>query len=903
MADTPEKNAYILGVGHGTTTSFNGQSGTGLLWVSDVEGYNLRVYKAVPQNGALQLIKYANIPGVTKFTRPVFGDGRAYIGTTQGALYCFGSPVNLPLTCTSPNDFGNVLINTTSAAKTIQCKANVATQVTGISLNGNLNFKISGQPTLPFSVAAGSNISFQAVFNPKSPGPLSSDVLLNTTTAGAGYSPTTPVSLKGVGDSQDALLGVNPNTVSFTGVITGQQEGGVTQSVLILNQGDSTLTILGFDYSTTSETGPFVQPTNTPDGPSVGPFTFKDLPTSIPGNSQVTISVIFNPSTSGNFAVYVQVRSNGGTKIIDVFGTAGTYPVALVEFQASDGSGTWIPYAHNDPPFTFGDVYEQKTKTLKMRLTNTGDANAGSLSVTVSKPPFGVPGIIGAQNQVDLGEGTTLAAGQSATANLFCSVPKSQVNIDSYSGSATWTLNVGDPNFGKQFINFTCNAVAEQVGPLYANGSAKYRYVGCYKENNPGRQLATQLYGSADNTNDKCIASCAALGYTFAGTEYQRECWCGNNIPILQTKEADCDFACTGNTNETCGGNGYFDDGSYISLFANGPGGAPISAPGAPAVVRSVGAFDYVACYTEASTGRALSGKTVAASDMTIEGCAGNCTTFNYFGAEYGRECYCGNTLGAGSTQTSESDCSTSCAGNSSEICGSGNRMNLYTIRNQSTSSSSSSLSSATASSSSSLSTSLTSVSSSPSSDSSLSSASSSFSTSTATPTPTGPIAVPSAGVFNYTGCYTEGTNARALAGATITNDSMTVENCAAFCKAYHYMGVEYSKECFCGNSIAAGATPGASGCSMTCGGDALEYCGGPNRLNFYTANGYTPPPTPPSPIIIPGDANFTYIGCYVEPSNSRALSNLVLNNAQMTVELCLSACSQYTYVGLEYSR
>lgn len=859
------------------------------------------------------MIKYANIPGVTKFTRPVFGDGRAYIGTTLGALYCFGSPVNLPLTCTSPNDFGNVLINTTSAVKTIQCKANVATQVTGITLNGNSNFQITGQPTLPFTVAAGGNISFQAVFKPASPGPLSSDVLLNTTTGGGGYSPTTPVSLKGVGDSQDALLGVNPNTVSFSGVITGQQEGGVTQSILFLNQGDSPLTILGLDYSTVSETGPLVQPTDTPDGPSVGPFTFKDLPTSIPGNGQVTVSVNFNPSTSGNFAVYVTVRSNGGSKIFDVFGTSGTNPVALVEFQAADGSGTWIPYSHNDPPFSFGNVYEQKTKVLKMRLTNKGDSTAGSLSVTVSKPPFGVPGIIGAQNQVDLGEGTTLGAGQSATANLYCSVPKSQVNIDSYSGSAVWTLNVGDPNFGKQFINFTCNAVAEQVGPLFANSSATYRYVGCYKENNPGRQLATQLYGTADNTNDKCIASCAALGYTFAGTEYQRECWCGNVIPVLKTDESNCDFGCTGNANETCGGNGYFDDGSYISLFANGPGGSAPTPPGAPAVVRSVGGFDYTACYTEANAGRALSGNTVAASDMTIERCAGNCTSFTYFGVEYGRECYCGNTLGAGSIKTAESDCSTPCPGNSSEICGSGSRLTLYTARGQGSSLSSSLSSSTFSSAVSSAASSSSSTLSSNSLSSTVSTASSSFasavSVSTPTPTPTAPIIVPSAGVFNYTACYSEGTNSRALSGLATANDGMTVEKCAGLCAAYQYMGVEYSRECFCGNSIAAGAIP-ASGCSMTCGGDPSEYCGGPNRLNFYTngapavtSSTSSPTPSPTGPIIVPGDANFTYVGCYVEPSGSRALSTLVLDQPQMTVEICLSACSQYTFVGLEYRR
>ena len=72
VSNTPEKNAYILGVGHGTTTSLNGQEGTGLLWTTDVEGLNLRIYDAIPPSdgGNLKLIKSFNIPGVTKFSRP-----------------------------------------------------------------------------------------------------------------------------------------------------------------------------------------------------------------------------------------------------------------------------------------------------------------------------------------------------------------------------------------------------------------------------------------------------------------------------------------------------------------------------------------------------------------------------------------------------------------------------------------------------------------------------------------------------------------------------------------------------------------------------------------------------------------------------------------------------------------
>ncbi|KAL8689037.1 MAG: hypothetical protein Q9218_005195 [Villophora microphyllina] len=900
VADTPEKAAYVLGVGHGTTTSLNGQSGTGLYWMTDVDGYNLRIYNAVPQSGSLQLIKTANIPGVTKFARPVFGDGRAYVGTLQGLLYAFGSPVNLPLTCTSPNDFGKTSINSTSAVKTIQCQANTYTQVKAITLKNTANFQISGLPSLPVDVAAGTNISFQAVFAPTAPGPLSVDVSVNTSSGDTKYSSNTPVSLKGVGTSASPLFAVNPNTVSFTGVIVGQTDGGATESLIFSNVGDGNLTVQGLDYSIISETGAYVQPNVTADGVQVGPFTFISLPTTIAGNTDAIVKVNFNPVATGNYAVYIHVRTDGGTKIIDVFGTASSYPTALLEFEAADGSGRWIPYTSNNPPFTFGDVYEQTTKSLRMRLTNNGSSSAGSLSVTVSKPPFGVPGIVGAQNGADLGEGTNLAAGQSATAVLFCSVPKSQVNVDTYNGTATWVMNTGDPNFGKQQIQFFCNAVAEQVGPLAANGSAVYRYGGCYKENNPGRQLSVQIYGNdPDMDNDKCIAGCAAQGYAIAASEYTNECFCGKRFPIQLGNETDCNYQCTGNSTQTCGGNGYFHDHSYMSLFSNGKALPPL--PNVPtSVMPSYGAYNYSGCYTEGTGGRALSDKQTASTDMTVAYCGDFCAGYNFFGIEYSSECYCGNTIANAATKAAEGDCSMTCSGNSTQYCGGGQRLTVYgtNVTASAASSSSSSTGTATAAPS---------------------------GTSSSTSTPSAPVAVPTASGFAYQGCYTEGASGRALGDSATAYSGMTVEKCAAFCSGYAYMGVEYSSECYCGNTIGAGAALATdNGCSMTCSGNAGEFCGGPNRINFYkqgnntsstvistttssTSTGTsktssTTSATTTGPAAVQTAGTFAFQGCYSEGTSGRALADTNTASSTMSVEVCAAFCKGYSYMAVEYS-
>jgi hypothetical protein len=44
-------------------------------------------------------------------------------------------------------------------------------------------------------------------------------------------------------------------------------------------------------------------------------------------------------------------------------------------------------------------------------------------------------------------------------------------------------------------------------------------------------------------------------------------------------------------------------------------------------------------CYTEATTGRALSDNAYYDNGMTVEKCAAACSAYNWFGVEYGSEC------------------------------------------------------------------------------------------------------------------------------------------------------------------------------------------------------------------------------------------------------------------------
>lgn len=178
----------------------------------------------------------------------------------------------------------------------------------------------------------------------------------------------------------------------------------MNQSVIFNNLGNAIAAITSIQYSTVSETGPWISANSSASGATIGPFTFFALPATIPGKGASTVTINFNPLTSGNYAAFVLVESNGGSAVFDVVGQGGDYPVAKIEFQTPDGSG-WVPY-NNASYFTFGNVTENTSRYLKMRVSNVGSRNAAGLSFTVSKPPFGDAGLIGAVNNVDLAEGT-----------------------------------------------------------------------------------------------------------------------------------------------------------------------------------------------------------------------------------------------------------------------------------------------------------------------------------------------------------------------------------------------------------------------------------------------------------------------------------------------------------------
>ncbi|KAL8370823.1 hypothetical protein RB595_000933 [Gaeumannomyces hyphopodioides] len=104
----------------------------------------------------------------------------------------------------------------------------------------------------------------------------------------------------------------------------------------------------------------------------------------------------------------------------------------------------------------------------------------------------------------------------------------------------------------------------------------------------------------------------------------------------------------------------------------------------------------------------------------------------------------------------------------------------------------------------------------------------------------------PAGSKFKYSGCFNETTDLpgtareRALDGShRVSPGSMTVQACIDFCdggdKPYKYAGLEFSRECWCGNRLSVLATKfDDSECNTACDGDQKSVCGGPMKLSVY---------------------------------------------------------------------
>ncbi|KAI1869874.1 uncharacterized protein JN550_005464 [Neoarthrinium moseri] len=214
---------------------------------------------------------------------------------------------------------------------------------------------------------------------------------------------------------------------------------------------------------------------------------------------------------------------------------------------------------------------------------------------------------------------------------------------------------------------------------------------------------------------------------------------------------------------------------------------------GVPTVGQDVNGLKYMGCAIEIP-GRVLTGPSFSDDSMTIEACSQYCTNnfFTLSGVEYGRECYCGKYIAPPALLPgTPSQCDMTCKNNkaiSKQRCGGYGRMAVFNNTNYA-----------------------------------------------------GPGSMKNYNSWSYDSCYMEPQWGRALTNQVKAEDTMTVQKCLDACTngKYKYAGLEYGRECWCGNTKAGNLEDAsdpscAMQCDMVCGGNHSQMCGGRGAINLY---------------------------------------------------------------------
>ena len=466
VGETEDKSAGRTGNGIPTITSFKGQPGSAIVWVTDVDA-GLRAYRAIPDaSGKLAKIDLPPTPGLNKFQRPAFGDGRLYVSDASGHVICLGAPVNLPLSCTSPVSFGPVRLGS-AATQTVSCTALVPIQsVTGLvtsdvtwqasnsslpqrplAQNQTFNFPIAWNLTEAL-VANEKNASFGAV----SPGVKSGSVTIYTNgNSSPGLQPV-PISLTGTQVSSEAFLALTPRQIDFGGEIVSADIASslLHSSFNIINSGNQSLTVTGYAYSSNLDSPVADQNTSQAgNATQVGPnFTSSNLPlvgsSIVPGKS-ITVSVDFSTNQTGNYQNILTVWSDGGLQYILMTATATSPSAANISISRPDGGFDALP---SSSVLDFCRVQAGTNVTRKIRICNGG---GGPLRITKSKPP-GQPELQALHPTTNLAEGQLIAARQCAMGTIEVVPALASTGAADRNISDIWTLNTDDPKFGLRVV-------------------------------------------------------------------------------------------------------------------------------------------------------------------------------------------------------------------------------------------------------------------------------------------------------------------------------------------------------------------------------------------------------------------------------------------------------------------
>jgi Abnormal spindle-like microcephaly-assoc'd, ASPM-SPD-2-Hydin/PQQ-like domain len=397
-------DAFGFSSGAPIVTSEGTTPGSALVWViwapnGNGEGAQLRAYDPIPVDGQPVLRWSAPIGTSAKFATPGVGAGRLYVGTRDGHVLAFGSPVT-PVLSAPATVFG-ATTDGASAHQTVTITANEPLTVTSLS-SSSPEFTVGEpSPALPATLSSGGTVELPVTFSPTATGPLGA-----TLTASTSSGKTATFSLSGIGQAAGPRLEASPPLVTFGATSVGES---VSAAATFRNVGGAPLTVEGVRLPSA--------PFSAAGAPAVGD-------TIEPGAS-VTVTVTFDPTSVGEFNDQIELETSGGDEAVGLSGSAGSPGALRIESEAND----------------FGEVPLGTTAARSFTVTNTGGT---TVTIEKSKPPSG--GEFTATSA--LSEGTTIAPGESLTEQvLFAPTTPG-------AASAVWPIN-GNDTAGLREVRFS----------------------------------------------------------------------------------------------------------------------------------------------------------------------------------------------------------------------------------------------------------------------------------------------------------------------------------------------------------------------------------------------------------------------------------------------------------------
>jgi Abnormal spindle-like microcephaly-assoc'd, ASPM-SPD-2-Hydin/PQQ-like domain len=396
---------FGFGTGAPVITSDGTTSGTALVWTIWMPngggvGAQLRAYDPVPVSGQPVLRWRAPIGTGSKFSTPGVGAGRVYVGTRDGHVLGFGSPVT-PALGGSATEFPATTVGN-SIERKLTLTANETLTLASLS-SSSAQFKLgTPSPPLHSTLTTGQTVEVPITFTPTTTGPLGATV---TATTGSGKTATFAAS--GSGQAPTALLEVTPPLVTFGGTTVG---GELSGSATFRNVGGSSLSIEEVELPS----------------PPFGAEGVPAVPSTIAPGHSITITVTFKPTEIGTFGDEIGLDTSGGNEAVGLSGTAAPPGVMQISSEAND----------------FGDVPIGATATKTFTVTNAGGT---AVTLTKSKPPDG--GAFAALTS--LAEGTTIQPGASVTETV------SFAPMQAGQASGVWLINGNDAHPRVHEVQFT----------------------------------------------------------------------------------------------------------------------------------------------------------------------------------------------------------------------------------------------------------------------------------------------------------------------------------------------------------------------------------------------------------------------------------------------------------------